>query len=405
MIVGYANYKEMNCKMNSKNRKTLYILIIGNLLICLGIGLVIPVTPFIKNYYHYSTTQMGIMTALFAFSQFIASPLVGRLSDRIGRKPLIVAGLLLYGVSEVIFAISNTLLLFNISRVIGGLSAALFIPTSMALASDVTTIDQRAKVIGWISAAFSGGLILGPGIGGMLANISYKTPFWVAAALGLIATIFTQTVMPKTEIKIEEAKITGTPKTSALKSVLTAPLIILFAMIFIASFGLQGFESIYSIYVNQIFGFTLGTIALVLTLNGIFSLILQVFIFDFLVRKMGEVRLIGACFLLGAIFVFWITQAHTQIEVIIATLVIFSAFDILRPAITTLLTKEGKNNQGLINGLNMSLTSVGNVIGPIMAGMLMDYNTHIPYLIVAVILFISYGITFVVNSAMKRENS
>lgn len=391
--------------MNSKNRKTLYILIIGNLLICLGIGLVIPVTPFIKNYYHYSTTQMGIMTALFAFSQFIASPLVGRLSDRIGRKPLIVAGLLLYGVSEVIFAISNTLLLFNISRVIGGLSAALFIPTSMALASDVTTIDQRAKVIGWISAAFSGGLILGPGIGGMLANISYKTPFWVAAALGLIATIFTQTVMPKTEIKIEEAKITGTPKTSALKSVLTAPLIILFAMIFIASFGLQGFESIYSIYVNQIFGFTLGTIALVLTLNGIFSLILQVFIFDFLVRKMGEVRLIGACFLLGAIFVFWITQAHTQIEVIIATLVIFSAFDILRPAITTLLTKEGKNNQGLINGLNMSLTSVGNVIGPIMAGMLMDYNTHIPYLIVAVILFISYGITFVVNSAMKRENS
>ncbi|KRN93793.1 MFS transporter [Pediococcus stilesii] len=391
--------------MNSKNRKTLYILIIGNLLICLGIGLVIPVTPFIKNYYHYSTTQMGIMTALFAFSQFIASPLVGRLSDRIGRKPLIVAGLLLYGVSEVIFAISNTLLLFNVSRVIGGLSAALFIPTSMALASDVTTIDQRAKVIGWISAAFSGGLILGPGIGGMLANISYKTPFWVAAALGLIATIFTQMVMPKTEIKIEEAKITGTPKTSALKSVLTAPLIILFAMIFIASFGLQGFESIYSIYVNQIFGFTLGTIALVLTLNGIFSLILQVFIFDFLVRKMGEVRLIGACFLLGAIFVFWITQAHTQIEVIIATLVIFSAFDILRPAITTLLTKEGKNNQGLINGLNMSLTSVGNVIGPIMAGMLMDYNTHIPYLIVAVILFISYGITFVVNSAMKREKS
>lgn len=389
--------------MNKKNQKTLSILIIGNLLICLGIGLVIPVTPFIKNYYHYSTTEMGIMTSLFAFSQFIASPLVGRLSDRIGRKPLIVAGLLLYGVSEVIFAISNTLLLFNISRVIGGLSAALFIPTSMALASDVTTIDQRAKVIGWISAAFSGGLILGPGIGGMLANISYKTPFWVAAGLGIIATIFTQIVMPHTKVEVNESEITSSSKGGDLKSVMTAPLLILFGMIFIASFGLQGFESIYSIYVNQIFDFTLGTIALVLTLNGIFSLILQVFIFDFLVRKMGEVRLIGTCFLLGAIFVFWITQAHTQIEVIVATLVVFSAFDILRPAITTLLTKEGKDNQGLINGLNMSLTSVGNVVGPIMAGMLMDYNTHIPYLIVAGILFISYGITFAVRTAMKRE--
>lgn len=395
--------------MDAKNKKTLWILIAGNLLICLGIGLVIPVTPFIKNYYHYSTTQMGIMTSLFAFSQFIASPLVGRLSDRIGRKPLIVAGLFLYAVSEVIFALSNSLIWFNVSRVIGGLSAALFVPTSMALAADVTTPAQRARVIGWISAAFSGGLILGPGIGGVLANISYKTPFWAAAALGLISTIFTYAVMPKMEVIREIAheehddEPQAVKKTGALRDVLTAPLIILFTMIFVAAFGLQGFESIYSIYVNQVFNFGLGTIALVLTFNGIFSLILQVFIFDWLVRKMGEVNLIGACFLIGVIFVFWITQAHTQIEVIIATLVVFSAFDILRPAITTLLTKEGKNNQGLINGLNMSLTSVGNVIGPILAGMLMDYNTHIPYLLVALILFISYGITFAVKRVMKHE--
>ncbi|MGY1575733.1 MFS transporter [Pediococcus pentosaceus] len=389
--------------MSEKNRKTLYILIAGNFLICLGIGLVIPVTPFIKNHYGYTTTQMGIMTALFAFSQFIASPLVGRVSDKIGRKPLIVAGLFFYAVSEVIFALSNSLLLFNVSRVVGGISAALFIPTSMALASDVTTTAQRAKVIGWISAAFSGGLILGPGLGGVLANIHYKVPFWAAAALGLVSTLFTYLVMPKTEVKIEETEMTKFTKLNALKSVMTAPLVILFTMIFVAAFGLQGFESIYSIYVNQVFNFSLGTIALVLTFNGIFSLILQVFIFDFLVRKMGEVRLIGACFLIGAIFVFWITQAHTQIEVIIATLVVFSAFDVLRPAITTLLTKEGKDNQGLINGLNMSLTSVGNVIGPIIAGMLMDYNTHIPYMIVAVILFISYGITFIVGHVMKKE--
>jgi DHA1 family multidrug resistance protein-like MFS transporter len=87
---------------------------------------------------------------------------------------LIVAGLFLYAVSEVIFALSNSLIWFNVSRVIGGLSAALFVPTSMALAADVTTPAQRARVIGWISAAFSGGLILGPGIGGVLANISYK---------------------------------------------------------------------------------------------------------------------------------------------------------------------------------------------------------------------------------------
>ncbi|GKQ42640.1 tetracycline resistance MFS efflux pump [Companilactobacillus sp. RD055328] len=386
--------------MSRDTKKSIYILIFGNFLICLGIGLVIPVTPFIKTTYNYTTTQMGLMTSLFALAQFIASPFVGRLSDKIGRKPLIVGGLFFYMISEIIFAYSNSLLLFDVSRIIGGLSAAMFVPTSMAMAADLTTTAQRAKVIGWISAAFSGGLILGPGIGGMLANITYKTPFWAAAVLGLISTIFTLIYLPN--VKSESATM-DQPKVK-IRSILTVPMIILFGMILVASFGLQGFESIYSIYVNQVFGFTLGTIALVLTLNGIISLFLQLVMFDWLVRKMGEIKLIAYCFLFAAISVVWITMAHVQVEVIIATLIIFSAFDLLRPAITTLLTKFGKSNQGLINGLNMSLTSVGNVIGPIMSGMLMDWNTHYPYLVVAIILFASYVITFGVKRVIKPED-
>lgn len=237
----------------------------------------------------------------------------------------------------------------------------------------------------------------------MLANITYKMPFWAAAVLGLISTIFTLILLPN--VKTEEVSTTDSNNKSNIKSILTLPMIILFAMILIASFGLQGFESIYSIYVNQVFSFTLSTIALVLTLNGLISLFLQVVMFDWLVRKLGEIKLIGYCFLFSAICVGWITQAHSHIEVIIATLVIFSAFDILRPAVTTMLTKFGKDNQGLINGLNMSLTSVGNIIGPIMSGMLMDKNTHYPYLVVAIILFASYIITFGVRRIVKVDEA
>lgn len=391
--------------MNKKTKRSIYILIFGNFLICLGIGLVIPVTPFIKNSYHYTTTQMGFMTSLFALAQFVASPIVGRVSDKIGRKPVIVGGLFLYMISEIIFAMSNSLLVFDISRIIGGLSAAMFVPTSMAMASDLTTSLQRAKVIGWLSAAFSGGLILGPGIGGILSGITYKTPFWAAALLGLISAIFTLIFLPnvKNAIGDKEEAVTTDIKESAssIKSILTIPLLILFAMILVASLGLQGFESIYSIYVNQVFKFSLNTIALVLTLNGIISLFFQIVLFDWLVKKFGEIKLIGFCYLLGAIFVGLITQAHLKITVIIATLIVFTAFDILRPAITTLLTKFGKSNQGLINGLNMSLTSVGNIIGPIMSGMLMDRNTHAPYIVVTIILFISYIMTFTVRKVIK----
>lgn len=386
--------------MSRSTKRSIFILIFGNFLVCLAIGLVIPVTPFIKNTYGYTTTQMGLMSSLFAFAQFIASPIVGRISDKIGRKPVMVTGLALFMVSEIIFALANHLFWFDVSRIIGGLSAAMFVPTSMAMAADLTNSLQRAKVIGWISAAFSGGLILGPGIGGMLASITYKTPFWVAASLGLASTIFTLIFLPNVVSKKDDEEEHASHKKTKISSILTFPMVILFFMILVSAFGLQGFESIYSIYVNQVFKFTLNTIALVLTLNGIISLFLQVILFDRLVRKIGEVNLIAVCFLLSALCVGWITIAQTQIEVIVATLVIFSAFDLLRPAITTLLTKFGKTNQGLINGLNMSLTSVGNVIGPIMSGMLMDMNTHYPYQIAAIILLISFLITLFVRKVI-----
>lgn len=391
-----------------KNKKSIYILVASNFLICLGIGLVIPVTPFIKNEFHYTTSQMGVMTSLFAFAQFVASPIVGKMSDKVGRKPVIVIGLFTYAISEFIFAVATSLPVFNISRIIGGLAAAMVVPTSMALGSDLTTLKDRAKVIGWLSAAFSGGLILGPGLGGILASITYKTPFYFAGALGIISAIFTQILLKENKEVLEEEAAEAAAKAKqqgSIKSILTAPMVMLFGMILVSSFGLQGFESIYSIYVNQVFNFGLSTIALVLTLNGIISLILQVAAFNWIVTKIGEMRLISIAFLLSAVCVFWITQAHSHIEVIVATLIIFSSFDLLRPAITTLLTKSSKSNQGLINGMNMSLTSVGNVIGPLMSGALMDWNTHYPYLVVTFILAASYLLTFIVRKHPITQES
>lgn len=389
--------------MTRQTKRAIFILVFSEFLVCLGISLVIPVMPFIKNELHLTATDMGIMNALFALAQFVASPIIGRLSDKIGRKPVLATGLFLYMVSEVLFALTNQLWVFNISRLVGGMSAAMVVPTAMALASDITTKRQRAKVIGWLSAAFSGGLILGPGIGGILAGISYKTPFWVAGALGLISAIVLIVLLPSDKdvlaaSDLEPAADAQEPAHHPMsRAFWTVPIIILFTMILVSSFGLQGFESIYSIYVNEVFHFSLSNIALVLTLNGLISLFLQVALFDTMVQRWGERHVIRFCFAAAAICTIWITQAHTKWEVIVATLVIFSAFDLLRPAITTLLTKASATNQGLINGLNMSLTSVGNIVGPIMSGMLLDMNYHYPYLVVAGFLIVSYLMAFMLR--------
>lgn len=391
--------------MRKVTKRAILILVLSEFLVCLGISLVIPVMPFIKNELHLTATDMGIMTSLFAFTQFVASPIIGRVSDRLGRKPVLVIGLFLYMLSEFLFAITNYLWMFNISRIVGGLSAAMVVPTAMAMAADITTPLQRAKVIGWLSAAFSGGLILGPGLGGLLAKIDYKAPFWVAGVMGLLSMIAMAMLLPAEKDLVHHHQQDSGQLPSNwradLRKILTRSAVLLFIMILISSFGLQGFESIYSIYVNEVFQFSLNDIAIVLTFNGIISLFFQVVLFDRLVIWLQETRLIRYCFFLGFAGTVWIMMAHSKLEVMVATLIVFTAFDLLRPAITTLLTKMSPDNQGLLNGLNMFLTSVGNVIGPIISGSLLDWNYHYPYMVVAVFLLLSFATTY---SIKQRRN-
>ena len=140
--------------MTKEVKRIIFVVLFCEFLICLGMSLIFPVEPFIKNEYHFTAFDMGVMSSLFAFVQFIASPIVGRISDKVGRKPMLVWGLLIFAIAEFVFALAQQLWLFDLSRAVDGLSAAMFVPTSMALAADITSEKDRAKVIGWLSAAF-----------------------------------------------------------------------------------------------------------------------------------------------------------------------------------------------------------------------------------------------------------
>ena len=393
--------------MSKQVKYTIGIVLFCEFLICLGMSLIFPVMPFIRNEYHFSAFDMGMMSSLFALVQFVASPIVGRISDRTGRKPMLVWGLIVFGLAEFVFAATSKLWLFDLSRAVDGLSAAMFVPTSMALAADITTREQRAKVIGWLSAAFSGGLMLGPGLGGLLANISYKMPFWVAGVLGIISAVVAFFALPADEqeelqshTERADEELAGS-SWDAVKKMMTPALVVLFVMIVVSAFGLAGFESIYSLYVNQVHHFDLTTIAAVLTVNGVLSLLLQVFLFDHLVIWFGEVQIIRWSFFISVIGTLIVIYDHSHWQLFVATLVVYEGFDMLRPAITTLLTKMSESNQGLLNGINMSLTSIGNIIGPLLSGALLDMNYQALYLVVAVFMLVSFFITFGVSHEMK----
>lgn len=368
-----------------KNKKRMMNLAISNLfLVFLGAGLVIPVLPTLKEQMHFSGTTMGMMISIFAIAQLVASPIAGALSDKIGRKKLIALGMIVFSFSELLFGLAQVKTGFYISRALGGVAAAMIMPSVTAYVADLTTIAERPKAMGLVSAAISGGFIIGPGIGGFLAALGIRVPFFAAALLAFIGFVLTLTVLKEPEKSMQSEH---TAEKVSFMSILKNPMFgSLFVIILISSFGLQAFESIYSIMATINFDFSMGEIALVISVSGVLALFFQVFLFDPIVNKIGELGLIRLTFFASAVFIGVIAFTKSNLLVAISTFVVFLAFDLFRPAVTTYLSKNAGERQGAINGLNSAFTSFGNILGPLAAGYLFDINHLFPYYVSAIIL-------------------
>ncbi|WP_062350252.1 multidrug efflux MFS transporter NorA [Bacillus kwashiorkori] len=364
---------------NNKQKLTLAILLANLFLAFLGIGLVIPVLPTIMNELGISGTVVGYMVAAFAFVQLIASPFAGRWADRYGRKLMIVIGLVIFGFSEFLFGIGKTVEVLFLSRIFGGLSSAFIMPAVTAFIADITTPGQRSKALGYMSAAISTGFIVGPGVGGLLAEFGTRLPFFVAGFLGLLAAVLSFFLL-KEPNRSEETKTTVQLNFQARMAIVFKPIyFIALILIFITSFGLSAFESLFSLFIDHKFGFSPKDIAIIIMGGGILGAIGQIFLFDYLTKKIGEIVLIRYCLIFSAIVVYLITEVNQYFTILLTTIIVFVGFDLMRPAITTYLSKIAGSEQGFIGGMNSTFTSIGNVFGPIVGGYLFDINLNYPY--------------------------
>ena len=383
-----------------KNKKSMMYLAISNLfLVFLGVGLVIRVIPQLKDEMNFSGTTMGMMISIFAITQLLMSPVAGILSDRMGRKKIIATGMIIFSISELLFGLAQSKNGFYVSRGLGGIAAALIMPAVTAYVADMTTIAERPKAMGIVSAAISGGFIIGPGVGGLIAYLGIRAPFYAASLLSLIGFILTLMVLKEPEKNIQ--KVSESVKGSILSTLKRPIFASLFAIILISSFGLQAFEAIYSIMASSNFSFTTGEIAMIITVSGIIALICQVFFFDAIVQKIGEIRLIQLTFFASGVFIAIIAFTKSHLVVVLSTFVVFLAFDLFRPAVTTYLSKHAGNQQGMINGLNSTFTSFGNILGPLAAGYLFDLNHIFPYYISAIILLVTGVLSLFLNTNHK----
>lgn len=370
--------------MTTDQRKKLVILMI-NMFIAIGsFGIIIPILPAYLKSIHQGGTAAGLMIAIFAGAQLIFSPIAGKWTDQYGRRKMIIFGLIGLTLSMFVFYGFNSIWWLYASRVIGGIGAALLIPAIFAYVADITTLDQRAKGNSFVSAAMSLGIVIGPGIGGFLADYGLKMPFLISALVSLIAVIFSVFVLEESQKDqksglnmLKDDESLARKMVRSVKMPYFIPLIITLVM----SFGLMSYESVLGLFVDNQFGASPKQIAVMITSTGIVSVIVQLFIVDRMVTRYGDGAVLT--FFLGVTAVGFLLSIFASSYILFfgVTLLIFLATSILRPVLNTLISKMAGDEQGFAMGMNNSYMSIGNVLGPTLAGMIYDVNIISPFIL------------------------
>lgn len=382
-----------------KNNGAILLLMINIFLVFTGIGLVVPIMPTYMTELHISGSVVGMLVAAFSLTQLIFSPFAGRLSDSLGRKKIIIAGMVVFALSEWLFgAVSSPALLFT-ARMLGGIGAALIMPSVMAYTADVTSGEERAKGMGLINASITTGFIIGPGIGGFIAEFGIRVPFYAAAAAGLIAAVVTSILLPESlKIARQGQGADSLPKPTQESLIVQLirsyrqPYFISLIIVFVLSFGLANYETVFGLFVDQKFGFTPQDIAMIITFGSIAGAVVQATVFGSILNRFGEKRVISVSLITAGLCILLTLFVHKYWLIFLVTFLVFLSIDILRPAVGTQLSKMAGDQQGYVAGLNSAYTSLGNIAGPLVAGYLFDIDINYPYISATIVLILCFAL-------------
>ncbi|AYC29088.1 MFS transporter [Paenisporosarcina cavernae] len=376
------------------NRLALYVLMFNMFIAMSGIGLIIPIMPDYLETFGVAGQALGFLIAMFAFSQFLFSPLSGDLSDKYGRKYLIIIGLVVFGLSQLVFGLATELWVLYAARFVSGLGSAFLVPPMMAFVADITTDEERGKGMGLLGAAMSLGFMIGPAIGGFLAEVSLRFPFYVATAVSILSAILSLFILPNIK-PMAVSKDLGKKRENLWQQIRRSTktsYFVLLIVVFVFSFGLANFQATISLYVDKKYGFSPGQIAMLITIGGFVGVIVQTFVVDRLFRRFGEKIVILVNLLVSAFAMIAVLFVDGFWPILIVSSVFFTAASLLRPAVNTLISKFAGAEQGFAAGMNNAYMSLGNMVGPALAGVLFDINMSSPYIVGAVILIGCYFI-------------
>ncbi|MEK5080681.1 MFS transporter [Solibacillus sp. FSL W7-1436] len=389
---------------NSNYKPILYLLMFNMFITMGGIGMIVPVMPAYLEVFGARGQIYGFLIATFSLSQFIFSPIIGNYSDRYSRKNIIITGLIIYGIAQVLFGYTDDLWVLFVSRFMSGIGAAFIMPTILAYVGDITPLEDRGKGMSLVGAAISLGFTIGPGIGGGLAEINLDLPFYFAGMIAFMTAIVTFYMLPQQ--KERAASLTQSPRDNIFKQLILSvklPYFVFLVVVFTFSFGIANIQATMSLFLNDKFNYSPFLISTILVVSGVAGVIIQLFIINKLFARFGEVKIIMVNLMLAAVTLYLLIYVSGYFVILTVASLNAIAATLIRPAVNTIISKMAGDGQGFAAGVNNAYMSLGNMIGPICAGVLYDWKMEAPYIFGTFILLSCFALTFIWS--LKKSNT
>lgn len=343
----------------------------------LGFGIIIPLLPFYAETFGASAFVVGMLTTVFSLMQFLFAPLWGRLSDVIGRRPVILLGLAGSALSYLIFGLATSLTTLFVARLLAGVAGA-NIPTAQAFIADTTTPANRAKGMGMIGAAFGLGFIFGPALGGFLSRWGYAAPAFFAAALSLANLVAGLFLLPESLPPERRSLARRMGRVEAFRRAVARPrLPIVLLVFFLIITAFASFEAMFPLFAEARFGFGPSTIGYLFAWVGLVLALVQGMLVGRIVKRLGEHRLVPAALAVVAGGLLAIAVVPDVPLLAAATGILAAGMGLQSPSMMSVISQlADPADQGATLGVSQSLASLGRVIGPLWGGWIYDAFGH-----------------------------
>jgi DHA1 family multidrug resistance protein-like MFS transporter len=391
--------------MNTSNRKNIYILAFSLAVVMLGFGIVIPIMPFYVERLGAGGTELGLLVASYAVMRLICGPIWGNLSDRLGRKPVLMVGVFGYGITMILFGLATKLWMLFLFRTLSGILSSATSPTTMAYIGDSTPEKERGQGMGILGAAVGVGTIFGPGLGGLLAGENLATPFFIAGGMSFIALLLIWLFLPESLPEAARQASEAKKRLSIRDTWQTASGSIgsLLLMAFLASFGLTAFFGIFGLYALQKYRAGPEAVGGIMMVFGLVTAVSQGLLTGPFTKRWGEKVVIQVSLAATAAGFLLISLVSTLVTFLIAIGLFTLSIAILTPAVSAMTSKQTVLEQGLTMGLSNAAQSLGRIAGPLLGGIAFDIQIEYPNYLGAIVMGIGFILSLITLKKVTRN--